>query len=455
MVRTLLVALALLLSTQGRAATTADFETMVTQGWAATGSPGASTAMVDGATITTDVRGVVRKGNGDLVDEETRFPIGSITKSFTALAILQLEEAGTLSLEDRIGDHLAAFGRLDAGAITIRQLLGHRSGYSTVQGNLGHGDDGAGVNDVERIARVTPAHAAGERWEYSNANYFLLGAIVEATSGEDYEDYLRARVLQPLGIDLDASRPLAVPHRPWFGSKRAFDAAPDDTLSPAGGLVLSARELASYLAMLMNGQDDLISANNKARMMEPADEAAPYYGLGWYLDAEQGTVWHSGLVPGAEAYAAMKPSARKAAVILTNANSGIGIAYNYPLTSKVTAAALDLPPPADEPEWGMKATYFSITLLPLAFLAAIGWALAHRPALAAKRESKAGRMSLWFPLVSTCAVGLVLVLLVPKLFGGSLATLRLFQPDFAMAMIAAAILGPVWALVRLAVAYRA
>ena len=93
-----------------------------------------------------------------------------------------------------------------------------------------------------------------------------------------------------------------------------------------------------------------------------------------------------------------------------------------------------------------------VMLLPVAFAACLAWAWLARSRLRAK-SGVAGLFSLWFPLLAMAAMAAVLTILVPRMFGGSLGTLLLYQPDFARAMEVAALLGPLWAIFRLCVAY--
>nr|WP_300399955.1 serine hydrolase domain-containing protein [Nocardioides sp.] len=126
-------------------------------------------------------RGVVRRG-GESVTPYTPFLTGSISTSFTALAVTQLVEAGKIDLDDEVSQHLDAFSNRAAGAITVRQFLSHTSGYSTGQGNVSHTDN-VGGTDAEHI-------------------------------------------LEPMGMrnslvaDGEVHRSMATGHTPWFGRQR-------------------------------------------------------------------------------------------------------------------------------------------------------------------------------------------------------------------------------------------
>ena len=135
----------------------------------ASGVPGLAYAVVAGDDIgPVGARGVVESGTDDAVTPDTPFVIGSISKSFTALAVMQLVEAGEIDLDGEVSQYLDEFAGQPAGEATIRQLLSHTSGFSTLQGNASHAD-ATGSQDplaarVDEVAQLTPAYEPGERW---------------------------------------------------------------------------------------------------------------------------------------------------------------------------------------------------------------------------------------------------------------------------------------------------
>ena len=167
----------------------------------ASGAPGVAYAVVDHGNIRAGAGGRTRANGARAVTADTVFRIGSISKSFTALAIMQMAQSGAVDLDAGVATYLPAFKGHAAGSISLRQLLSHTSGYSTVQGNGNHGDDAyrnRGVAEyVSRVAQWQPAYPPGERWEYSNLNYQILGAVIEAVSGQDYADYIKAHIFVP------------------------------------------------------------------------------------------------------------------------------------------------------------------------------------------------------------------------------------------------------------------
>ena len=427
-----------------------------------TALPGVAWAVIDGNEVSTGARGTAN-GEQD-VTPETPFLLGSISKSFTALAIMQLAEARKLDLDAPVSRYLAEFEGKPAGAITLRQLLGHTSGFSTLQGNSAPSETEALPDAIARraawFAQQDPANSPGSRWEYSNANYLILGRVIEAVSGMPYPAYLETRILQPLGMDQSyvsgdgKHTALAQGYTPWFGSFRPTKAHWAGLGSaPQGGIVSTASDLARYLRMMMSGQDDILSAAGKARMLQPASDASPGYGFGWMLDAEEGSAYHTGMSPGFETIAAMIPGKRRGVVVLTNGTSGMGFAETTDLRLGLVARALDLPQATDTGRTMRVVNFLSLAAAPVILLLAMIWAWWKREQLRAKRSSRFGVFSLWFPLLAMAAVAWVCVVLIPRMFGTPLANLALFQPDMALLLKATAVLGVAWAVVRLGIAY--
>lgn len=428
------------------------------------GVPGMSYAVVsDGDIPTVGAYGVVRTGEDRQITPDTAFLTGSIAKSFTALAVMQLVEVGEIELDAGISEYLDGFAGRPAAAITIRQLLSHTSGFSTLQGNASHTDDTGGRDElarrVDRLAGLSPAYSPGERWEYSNVNYQILGRLLEVVSEESYQTYVMTNILQPLGMDDsfvadgDIHGSMAVGHRPWFGTKQPLsDNRTDSGTAPQGGIIASAGDMARYLQTMMNGEDDVLSADGKALMMRPASEASPFYGFGWFLDTAEGTVSHSGLTPGFESLATMVPAEQKAVVVLVNGSSGMGFGETTQLLHSITAEALGLDYTGEGSRWFQQATFLGLALLPIFYLLSMIWAWQHRAGLRAK-SGVFGLFSLWFPLLTTVVAAWVIIDLVPRLLGTPLGTLTLFQPDLGLVLIASAVTGVLWAVFRLGVAY--
>lgn len=424
------------------------------------GVPGLAYAIVDDGQITgADAHGVVRAGGSTDVTPDTPFVIGSISKSFTALAVMQLVEAGEVDLDAELAQYLDGFSGRPAGSITIRQLLSHTSGFSTLQGNASTGGTDELAHRVDELVEAEPAYPPGERWEYSNTNYQILGRLIEVVSGQDYQTAVTANILEPVGMDNsfvadgEIHESMATGHRPWFGTKRPLATNTTDRVTaPQGGIVASSQDLALYMQMMMNGEDDVLSAQGKAQMMQPASTTSPYYGFGWYLDPANGSVWHSGSTPGTETLLTMIPTKDEGAVVLVNGGSGMGFGETTELLNGIIARALNLGYDGEGSRWAQKTVFVSLVLLPIIYVLSMIWAWLRRAELRAK-SGIFGLFSWWFPLFTTLGSAWVILWLVPNLFGVPLRTLALFQPDLGLVLIATAVFGVLWAVFRLGVAY--
>jgi CubicO group peptidase (beta-lactamase class C family) len=154
----------------------------------------------DGQWVYNKAFGKADFARGADADADTRFRIGSVTKQFTAVAVMQLVERGALRVEDAISHYVPDLSD-DVGKVTLHQLLNHSSGiasYTDDPGLMAEQADPHTVSQVVSSFAHKPLHFdPGERFEYSNSNYFLLGLAIEKASGLRYEDYLQKNVLGP------------------------------------------------------------------------------------------------------------------------------------------------------------------------------------------------------------------------------------------------------------------
>ena len=185
--------------------------------------PGAAVAVTRGDQVLM-VRGYGHDSTGEAVTGDSLFRIASLSKSFTALAVMQLVDAGLLGLDDPVQQHLPEFqlGDPRADQITVRQLLDHTSGLTDAM-----------VPELSRTQPRTPteattslrsAHLAstpGTSWSYHNPNYQVAARLVEVLSGEPFDRYLRHHILEPAGW------PPAPPRRPTTNPSPAWPRSRD------------------------------------------------------------------------------------------------------------------------------------------------------------------------------------------------------------------------------------
>jgi CubicO group peptidase (beta-lactamase class C family) len=227
--------------------------------------PGIALAIVADGRIA-HVRGFgTRDGAGQPVTGDTPFPVGSLTKSFTAVLARQLADAGQLDLDAPLQRVLPAFTVADGAAaqrITVRQLMNQTSGLSRTDGMrpLLSGDDAQGADALLRgIASLQLQAAPGARYEYSNLNFALLGQAVEAVTRQPWEQALRQRLFEPLqmthshtGMREASADGMTDLHRYWFGVPAVQRIDFPRALAPAGGAAASAQDMARYLLMMLS-----------------------------------------------------------------------------------------------------------------------------------------------------------------------------------------------------------
>ena len=237
---------------------------------------------------------------------DTVFDIASVSKQFTAAAIVKLEELGRLRVEDSITRFFPAVPE-DKRAVTLHQLLTHTAGFDTVEPEGAHTRDAF----VEEALRAPLRSPPGERYAYSNTGYTLLAAVVEIASGESYEGFLRRTLWLPAGMH-DTGWVLVDRRGASFASGyRATGAVatprPDtwtETGPPwrrrgAGAILSTMDDLRRWVAALRDGE--ILSDASIAKLITPharEDTTEPsYYGYGWAITpAPDGscTIWHDG-----------------------------------------------------------------------------------------------------------------------------------------------------------------
>jgi CubicO group peptidase (beta-lactamase class C family) len=234
----------------------------------------------------------------------TIYRVASLTKSFTAAGIMMLVEEGKIALDESLTRHFSdAPAAWDA--ITLRHLLNHTSGLEDWE-NV---SPGATVSDALRaetpdeilrfLAQFPLRFAPGERWDYSNSGYLLLGRITERVSGEPLENFRDRRIFRPLQMTCTAKNFLDLDLL-TTGYVRAEGILKRVDPTPAwghGGLVSTVIDLAKWDAAL--NTDRLLSPASRERMWTPAklnDGTEVGYGLGWDIGSFQGrkTIGHGG-----------------------------------------------------------------------------------------------------------------------------------------------------------------
>ena len=282
------------------------------------GFSGSVLAVRNGETVVDRAFGLADRGRRIPVTTATAFDIGSVTKVLTAATVLRLAEEGELRLDDRIGRFLPEVPR-DKRSITLRQLLGHRSGLPM---NPEHPFADLTRDEAVREALALPlAFRPGARTGYSNVGYALLGAIVERASGERFERAMRRRVFEPAGM----SRTGFTGEKRWrardvaigYGNETRLGRNAPDTyrvrwpLKGAGGVVSTTGDLGRWIKAVHAGR--IVRASSvpllyRLSVGPTPPGLPPLYG------------YSGGNSLGFNAAVEERPSDRTYVIVLTNAN---------------------------------------------------------------------------------------------------------------------------------------
>jgi CubicO group peptidase (beta-lactamase class C family) len=287
----------------------------------------------------------------------------------------------------------------------------------------------------------------GERFEYSNLNFVLLGAVLQTVSGRSWQDLIQAQVLRPLGMthshtDHDAARQAGMTalHRMWFGMPVAQHVTLLPGFAPTGSVVASAGDMARYLQMLLAGgmgpAGRVLSADGVAQLLAPASPpghvtllSADFdfrYGEGWFVGpfgAATDARWHLGNLASFAAWMVVLPDTKQAVVLLINANTELPFNEVNAVMSRLPIGVVNLLRGQPVPQGpSLRSAYLPLNAAAAA--AVIGTALLAWWAARTRRAVSSVLM-----VLMAIAVGLAL-----QVMGLNAAILSAFAPDFALVL---------------------
>lgn len=350
--------------------------------------PGLALAITHGKAIL-HIRGFGTAGKNRKVTPQTPFFIGSVSKSFTALAIMQLAEKGMVNIDASVQTYLPWFevGDKNASAqITVRQLLNQTSGLGGgLKENLPQ--DADMETAVRALRNLQPAYPPGKKFQYFNLNFTLLGLIVEKVSGQAYQDYVQANILEPLKMTRTFFSKEAAQHAglaEGYSMMMGF-AVPGEQqyygyLVPAAFLFSTAEDLAHYLIAQGNagsyGNTVVLSAEGIAEMHRPPTDISSPYAMGWYVVERRGhrLIHHPGELSFFHTEAVMVPDAGYGIVMLINQNNNPPI---YRAMADGVIALLTGGKPESASVWMTyrRQSFMLVALLLTLHAALYGWSL--------------------------------------------------------------------------------
>jgi CubicO group peptidase (beta-lactamase class C family) len=314
------------------------------------GVPGLAVAIVkDDKIVFAKGYGVRTLGRPEPVDEHSLFAVGSTTKAMTAFALALLVEEGKVKWDDPVVKHLPAFQLSDpymTRQLTVRDLLTHRTGIGNAD-YLWYATPYDWNEIFRRMRYITPASSMRSQYVYQNLMYATAGAVVAAASGMPWDEFVKRRILEPLGMretltgmrGLDAQPNVAMPHLDIDDTVRTIRYRNLDNIAPAGAVNSSVADMAKWIRFQLDsarlGGKRLVAASIFDELFTPqfvVPMASYYpgaklagahftaYGLGWFLQDYRGrkVAMHTGSIDGMTAIIGMLPEERMGVIVLAN-----------------------------------------------------------------------------------------------------------------------------------------
>jgi CubicO group peptidase (beta-lactamase class C family) len=314
--------------------------------------PGVAVCVIkDGKVVVMKGYGVQEAGTNNKVDTNTLFMIGSNSKAFTATALAILDDDKKLSLDDRVQKWLPDFKLYDPWVTkeaNIRDLLCHRLGFETFQGDFMYFDSDLTLQEVrEKFGKVKPLYSFRSKWGYTNAAFMTAGEIIpKATGGKTWAQFLEERIFTPLDMkrtlalsaSINTASNKAAAHTVDKGVLKKIPYGRIDNMAPAGAISSSVSDMSHWvLAQLNNGKyndKQVIPGSaigqtrlphsilgNGGHMYNKAHFSL--YGLGWFLEEYSGRkfVGHTGGVNGFVTSVAMVPEEKLGIIVFTNTDA--------------------------------------------------------------------------------------------------------------------------------------
>lgn len=422
----------------------AAIERFVADHWSRLGLPGVAVSVATADAVLLATGHGQQTVDGGPITGRTPFHVGSVTKTFTAAAVVRLADQGVLDLDAPVEAYVADFtmaAPFAARSVTLRQLLQHRSGFRQWDGH----DRRAQQHGT--FDHLAPAGPPGQQARYSSLNYIVLGRVLEAASGQTYASTLRELLFRPPGmtgsfVDGDGSDAArrARGYQSWFGIQRAStEPASPPYLVPAGFAGASADDLGRYGGMLLGGGSfagvRVLSGTTVAALLGPLDSKGQ--ALGWGRNRSNGTlvIEHKGNTRTTSARVRLVPQHGFAVTVLATTNSGPFFAAVDDLMDGIHAILVGDPAPAVWPrETAFKVALLAGTLLSVAGLArrAGKWRRAGYPT----RLTGSVRTLAWSALDVTAAAFILFG--IPRIVGVPLVTMWQYFPDFGLALVVSA-----------------
>lgn len=435
--------------------------------------PGLSIGIVQNGEITL-MKGYGKADSGGTpVTPQTPFILGSTTKSITALAIMQLVEAGKIELDAPIQKYIPWFNLSDLNAsktITVRNLLNQTSGIPGTAGDSDYLDSKSTSEEfIKRLATQKITGQVGKDYQYSEANYIILGEIISKASGQTYQEYIKNNIFEPLDMkhsftskDEAIKNGLATGYRTCFGFPIEANLPYSKQYTSGSRLISSAEDMSHYLNALLNDgnyNNNLVLSKNGIQQLFIPGVALEHpegysYSMGWFVSNEY--QMHDGSATNYYSCMVITPQNKTGVVVLTNANNRL-VTAEYSMSIAYGISDILSGKNVEFGSSGFRQLYLIfdiiVALIIIALLLRFLFSITSLRKKLKKRETLPSIkvLSIIIPeiLLILALVGLLAYLLFS--FGISLSIAFLGQPDIIIAFILAISLTTVNLITRLIV----
>jgi len=419
------------------------------------GIPGMALGIVQNGQIAHMQGFGVADSSGRAVTPQTPFRIGSLTKAFTALAVMQLVESGKIDLDAPVQTYLPWFELADkeaAATITVRNLLNQTSGMSTKDGNRFWRSQEGLEATIRGLSTIQLTQPVGTTYQYCNINFMIAGLIIEKVSGQPYADYMAQNIFAPLDMHKTYTSPtlakaggLSEGHIYMFGHVFINEGPMPPANLPAGTLMVSVEDMAHYTIAQLNGGNygdkSVLSPQGIDNLHTPAipTRGDEYYAMGWNVGKLEGNPYfsHSGDDGRFHSVIFLQPEQGSGIILLANAT---GFTKSDPIDQIARGVVFML---NGQPAESVAAPFLAVLLYWLTLLTPLLMLLGI-PFIWRRFD----RLNVWGAVITLAVyLGLVIMLFQLALQIITLSSMLVFYPDIGYALVATAAIGIGWSVI--------
>lgn len=419
------------------------------------GFPGMALGIIENGQIAHLQGFGIADSSGREVTPQTPFRIGSLTKSFTALAVMQLVEAGAIDLDEPVQVYLPWFTLADKDAsakITVRNLLNHTSGISMKDGNSLFASKTGLEETVRSLDRIKLTQPVGSTYQYCNINFMIAGLIVEVVSGQPYTDYVTEHIFEPLEMrhsygSLESARAdgATIGHIFMLGRLWESDGWVPPANLPAGALISSVEDMTHYAIAQMNagryGESVILSPQGIDELHAPAIPASENqdYAMGWSVGEMEGKpiLSHNGDDGRFHAVIFLLPEEDSGIILLSNATGFIQSSMVDQIARDVVFMLNGKPAEHVSAPFLVSFIYWITLLTPCLMLLGILFIL-----------RRFDNLKTWgLVIIVAIYLGLVIMLFQLALQTITLSSMLVFFPDIGYSLVATAVIGIGWSVI--------